>query len=196
MKPDDVSPWGTVLTVLRVSRGWSQKELAAAAGIRPDVVSDYERQGQKRSPDRLQSLAAIMGYPPQAVDRTVAFLTGLAASLQLAAGGPGQLLDLTAQVDALAGEIGQTWQDLARDTVSRILRDGMALDARRRGLPAPPKAARLPNKPPAPNLQADSAAAVDPPSSRPAFMIRTESGSIPQPSPPLYDSGELQRSLR
>lgn len=131
MKPDDDSPWGTVLTVLRVSRGWSQKQLAAAAGIRPDVVSDYERQGQKRPPDRLHALTAIMGYPPQAIDRTVAFLTGLAASLQLASGGPSQL-DLTAQVDALAGEIGQTWQDLTRDTISRILRDGMALDARRR----------------------------------------------------------------
>jgi transcriptional regulator with XRE-family HTH domain/tetratricopeptide (TPR) repeat protein len=131
MKPDDVSPWGTVLTVLRVSRGWSQKQLAAAAGIKPDVVSDYERQGQKRPPDRLQALNAVMGYPPQAIDRTVAFLTGLAASLQLAAGGQSQL-DLTAQVDALAGEIGQSWQELARDTVSRILRDGMALDARRR----------------------------------------------------------------
>jgi transcriptional regulator with XRE-family HTH domain len=131
MKPDDVSPWGTVLTVLRVSRGWSQKQLAAAAGIKSDVVSDYERHGQDRPPDRLHALAAVMGYPPQVIDRTVAFLNGLTSSVQLAAKGPGSL-DLAAQVDLLAGEIGQSWQDLARDTMSRLLRDGLALDARRR----------------------------------------------------------------
>ena len=52
-----------VLAHLRLGRGWAQRELARAAGVPPQAVSDYERgTHRKLSQEKLIHFANLMGY--------------------------------------------------------------------------------------------------------------------------------------
>lgn len=58
------------LRLIREALSWEQRELAAAAGVSPATISDYET-GRLREPlerERLDQLAALMGAPPAAVE--------------------------------------------------------------------------------------------------------------------------------
>ncbi|HEV7672303.1 MAG TPA: helix-turn-helix transcriptional regulator [Thermoanaerobaculia bacterium] len=58
------------LRLIREALCWEQRELAAAAGVSPDTISDYET-GRLRKPlerERLDKLAALMGAPKAAVE--------------------------------------------------------------------------------------------------------------------------------
>jgi transcriptional regulator with XRE-family HTH domain len=60
---------GLTLLYLRSKRGWTQKELAARLGFNDDsLISRYETGGQQLSHRTLVSFAAVLGYPPEAVD--------------------------------------------------------------------------------------------------------------------------------
>jgi transcriptional regulator with XRE-family HTH domain len=60
---------GLTLLYLRSKRGWTQKELAARLGFSDDsLLSRYETGGQQLSHRTLVSFAAVLGYPPEAVD--------------------------------------------------------------------------------------------------------------------------------
>jgi len=59
------------LTILRSARGWSQKDLAAASGLSRSVISEYEKGTTELTRDRLEMLAAVMGWPPGTVDRVL-----------------------------------------------------------------------------------------------------------------------------
>ncbi|MGH7483977.1 MAG: helix-turn-helix domain-containing protein [bacterium] len=80
-------PFGATLRVLRKDRGWSEADLAAAAGLSsPSLISDYETGTKELSRDRLEELLALMGVPPEAID---AFLYAFqVASLQVSLGSP------------------------------------------------------------------------------------------------------------
>jgi transcriptional regulator with XRE-family HTH domain len=66
-------PLSLALAFLRVGCGWTQQELARAAGTSPQMISDYET-GQRKTLGRetLDELAAAMGYVPE--DATLALL--------------------------------------------------------------------------------------------------------------------------
>jgi transcriptional regulator with XRE-family HTH domain len=138
MTPTDFAPWGKVLALLRISRGWNQKQLAAAAGIQPATVSDYERDQNALKVGRLHAFTTIMGFPSEAIDRALAFLKAMDASREIAPARGGAAL--TAQIERLATEVGYSWEEKARSTLNRMLQEGLALDARRR---APDLWARL-----------------------------------------------------
>jgi transcriptional regulator with XRE-family HTH domain len=54
---------------MRVCAGrWSFKQVAAAAGISPRLVSAYERGTKPLSRETLDELGAAMGLSPEAVD--------------------------------------------------------------------------------------------------------------------------------
>jgi transcriptional regulator with XRE-family HTH domain len=56
-------PLGLTLAWLRMARGWTQQDLAAAAGARRNVICSYETgQGRNLPRPRLEELAAVMGY--------------------------------------------------------------------------------------------------------------------------------------
>lgn len=56
-------PLGLTLAWLRMARGWTQQELATAAGASRNVVCSYETgQGKNLSRERLEELVAVMGY--------------------------------------------------------------------------------------------------------------------------------------
>lgn len=48
---------------LREARGWSQRELAAAAGLSQDGVSRIERGGRSPRLDTLEEIATALGVP-------------------------------------------------------------------------------------------------------------------------------------
>jgi transcriptional regulator with XRE-family HTH domain len=63
------SPEALALICLRSERGWSQKKLAAELGFSDErQLSRYERGEKALSRENLESLAAPLGYPPEAVD--------------------------------------------------------------------------------------------------------------------------------
>lgn len=58
------------LRLIREALSWEQRELAAAAGVSPATISDYET-GRLREPlprEKLDELAALMGAPKAAVE--------------------------------------------------------------------------------------------------------------------------------
>jgi transcriptional regulator with XRE-family HTH domain len=61
-------PLSVALTFLRAERGWTQKELADAVGISDKVLSFYERSRTHLSRPDLETLVAVMGLGPEAID--------------------------------------------------------------------------------------------------------------------------------
>src|SRR4051812_29453391 len=62
-------PLGAILRFLRQDRGWSETDLATAAGFSsPSLISDYERGTKELSRERLEELLALMGVPVEAID--------------------------------------------------------------------------------------------------------------------------------
>jgi transcriptional regulator with XRE-family HTH domain len=53
----------------RINRGWSETDLAVAAGFSsPSLVSEYEKGSKELSRERLEELLALMGVPAEAID--------------------------------------------------------------------------------------------------------------------------------
>jgi transcriptional regulator with XRE-family HTH domain len=59
------SSLGVTLRFLRLANGWSGEELARALGIRPVLISGYERGVKTLSQERLEKLLAIMEGAPE-----------------------------------------------------------------------------------------------------------------------------------
>ncbi|HXO21573.1 MAG TPA: helix-turn-helix transcriptional regulator, partial [Thermoanaerobaculia bacterium] len=70
----------------RSVKGKSQKELAAALGVKPAVVSGFEKGTRPLELFRLEEAAAALGYPPEAI--TVAIFSVELLSGEWAAGSP------------------------------------------------------------------------------------------------------------
>ncbi|MDP9120144.1 MAG: helix-turn-helix domain-containing protein, partial [Acidobacteriota bacterium] len=70
---------GALLKMLRCLAGWTQGELARAAGTRQSAVSEYENEsGAKRlTRERLESLAAAMGLGAETIDLSLAWSRAL-----------------------------------------------------------------------------------------------------------------------
>ena len=124
--PNDDLPSGTILAVLRIVRGWSQLELARAAGMRSGTISEYER-GKRTLPLRtLEHLAAVMGYPAATIERARAFIQearAVGAAVQ-----PGE--SLSRQIDAFAVDFGRSYEEFARTWLTRFLAEASALETR------------------------------------------------------------------
>lgn len=61
-------PTYLALILMRCTRGWTQKQLAQAAGASNNVLSGYETGSRPLSLRRLEEFAAVMGFSPQMVD--------------------------------------------------------------------------------------------------------------------------------
>ena len=101
---------GEALTILRVIRGWNQRQLGRAAGVSGATISRYE-DGTRLAP--VGRLAAAMGFPPHLVERTRSFLRWAHAAREshVAAGD----LALPSRIDAVTGELRLWIEDLARE---------------------------------------------------------------------------------
>ena len=115
------------LTVLRSALGWSQTELAHAAGTRPNVISDYERGQKPLSQGRLEELARCMGFTPEAVAQALEFVDDMSRAVE-APESPGNA-DLR-HVEGIATEVERLAGDFVRTVLNRITIEGRALAAR------------------------------------------------------------------
>ena len=82
---------GLALTILRISLGWTQKELAKAAGKGQSTVCEHEAGKPAMNKDLLNEYAAIMGAPPLRVELAL-FAAGI---LRLSFLQPGSPVDPT-----------------------------------------------------------------------------------------------------
>jgi transcriptional regulator with XRE-family HTH domain len=71
-------PLSLALTFLREARGWTQQELATAAGLKRQLLCDLEK-GSRRTLERglCESLVAAMGYGPGDVTLALLFVGGV-----------------------------------------------------------------------------------------------------------------------
>lgn len=89
-KPKDPPPpESLVLATLRKARGWTGQELATAAGTSDKVISRYESGLRPPSRERLEALAAAMGYGIEAIDLVLLALKGAAVGVDV----PGSPVD-------------------------------------------------------------------------------------------------------
>jgi transcriptional regulator with XRE-family HTH domain len=73
------------LAILRISRGWSQDQLARAAGITNSALSEYERGKKVPELKSLRKLVSALGYSLSALELTEDFLRELQAGSHLEA---------------------------------------------------------------------------------------------------------------
>jgi transcriptional regulator with XRE-family HTH domain len=116
-------PLSLALTVLRSSKGWSQKELSQAAGLPRGMISDYEMGRRPLSPRKLASLAALLGIDPEEME--VALLP--ARSLRPVEEALGPPLGPTAEqqegIERTVARVIRRSADVAREELTRSLRE-------------------------------------------------------------------------
>jgi len=76
------------ISILRISRGWSQDRLARAAGITSSALSEYERGKKLPELKSLRKIMSALGYSLTALERTEDFLRELQAESFLEAEQP------------------------------------------------------------------------------------------------------------
>lgn len=112
------------LAVLRIRKGWSQKELAAATGIRSNLLSDYER-GKKLTRERLDLLLTTMEIQPSKGLRDAKnFL------LEEEIRKPDPPDPESRQIEAIAADSGRLMEDATRSLMTLLTSRGQALEAR------------------------------------------------------------------
>jgi transcriptional regulator with XRE-family HTH domain len=123
-------PYGLTLTILRLTRGWSQKDLAGTTGLSRAVISEYETGTTELSRNRLEMLAAVLGWPPGSVDR-VLFGLGL---MQPAADAPVSPVDPNEEerwiIDQAAAVAARETAEAFRADLIRQRRQEKAAEAR------------------------------------------------------------------
>jgi len=111
------------LAFLRLAQGWSQTDLGEAAGISPNLLSDYERGRKPLSRPRLERIIATMGLGAGTIDRALEFLREVRA----ASAGPGSSSDeQRRRIEAVAAELGSGLETFARETITRFVAAGRA----------------------------------------------------------------------
>ena len=128
--PPDLS---RALTALRELADWSQVELAQAAGVSPNKMSDYERGWRAVTRELLETLAGLMGFPPDAVDQAVHFVRSTRPRLQsFSSPGGGDGGDERARIERLALRMGQISEESTRRLLTSLTYEGQAIEARRK----------------------------------------------------------------
>lgn len=101
---DEAVTAGRILAVLRGLRGFTQRQLAEAAGMNKTAISDYET-GKRPIPEpRRQRILAALGLPLRAWDDTVRHVEWLA---WLAGEGPGGASDRRSEIQRIAETAGR-----------------------------------------------------------------------------------------
>ncbi|HKV11853.1 MAG TPA: helix-turn-helix transcriptional regulator [Thermoanaerobaculia bacterium] len=129
--PRQASPdHGLVLWFLRSAQGWKQAELAEAAGFSPRLVNDYEHGRKPLYRDRLETLVAVLGLPPEIVDATLALLADARAASRTPHGPADPSGKVRRRIDALAAEAGRAVSDGFRSLLTLLTHESQAQQAR------------------------------------------------------------------
>ncbi|HKV09800.1 MAG TPA: helix-turn-helix transcriptional regulator [Thermoanaerobaculia bacterium] len=158
MAKQNRTPLNLALELLRRMRGWTQGELAQAAGISSNVLSGYESGFRHLSRHRLEKLAASMGYDVDVVDTALIFTEAI-HSVVVPPDSPSLVEPSMAERQSIARIVAtvahRTMQEV-HDQLFRTLRDERVETHRReagelweelRRLPARDRMARVEAKP-------------------------------------------------
>jgi len=77
--PQEPGDFSLTLAILRLSRGWSQDQVARTAGLTNSAISEYERGKKVPELRNVRKIVAVLGYRLSAIERTEDFLAGLRA---------------------------------------------------------------------------------------------------------------------
>ncbi len=120
------------LTVLRTGQGWSQVELGEAAGVSPNTINDYERGRKRLTREKLESLIAFMGLPPERIDATLALLEANRAAGRAPRNSADRLTDAQRHIEAVAARGARQAGDFVRSFLTFLTIEGEGLQARQR----------------------------------------------------------------
>jgi tetratricopeptide (TPR) repeat protein len=125
-------PLSLALTVLRASRGWSQKDLAQAAGLPGGFISDYEMGRRTLTRPRLEALGAHLGFAPEEIEVTL-FCTRFLQPVAEPLGRPLSLGRTEHQgIERAAALVSRLAADVTREQLSRsLLEEGIRGDRAR-----------------------------------------------------------------
>jgi transcriptional regulator with XRE-family HTH domain len=81
--PPELGDFSIALSILRISRGWSQDQVAKASGITNSALSEYERGKKVPELKSVKKIVKALGYELSAIERTEDFLRELRAESQM-----------------------------------------------------------------------------------------------------------------
>jgi transcriptional regulator with XRE-family HTH domain len=129
--PSEILPdLGIVLTFLRSGQGWSQANLAKAAGISLKVLNDQERGRRTLTRERLQHLIALLGLPAAAIDATLDRLASNRAMARPPLGS--DPFTAPVAIEAFAARFGTLASAFARTSLSMLTLEAETRVARQR----------------------------------------------------------------
>ena len=119
-----------VLFFLREGLGWSQTDLARAAGTSANLLNDYEAGRKGLTRERLEHLLAFMDLRPGRIDAVLAELEASRASAQAASGPPDRFEARRRRVEAIAAKFGRLATSFARAALNLLTAGSEAVHAR------------------------------------------------------------------
>jgi transcriptional regulator with XRE-family HTH domain len=83
--PPELGDFSIALSILRISRGWSQDQVAKASGITNSALSEYERGKKVPELKSVKKIVRALGYELSAIERAEDFLRDLRAESHMEA---------------------------------------------------------------------------------------------------------------
>jgi transcriptional regulator with XRE-family HTH domain len=118
------------LTALRRKRGLTEGDLAARAGLSDSMITKYETE-QEPSHEKLQDLAAVLGYTPEEVDGLVFALSRVDRPLPEAGSPVDPTPGAVRRIREIAGRTGRAVTELLETRLLELARAWRVRTARR-----------------------------------------------------------------
>lgn len=118
---DEARNVGVTVAFLRKLRGWSQKELAEAAGVHQSLISLYERGLEAPTRKTLERLADAVGVPFALVEQHLAFVRRARASLGQEPLACPDASSLDAVVDSVLQAVSRAVHEIVRPVAAELL---------------------------------------------------------------------------
>ena len=115
------------LRLLRESLGWTQAEVAEAAGTNAGLIADYEAGRRELHRERLEQLISGMGLGPQRIDEVLALIESVRAGARLSPDEP--LSSKRRRIEAIAAQAGRLAAGFARSVLTLLTAGGEAVHA-------------------------------------------------------------------
>jgi transcriptional regulator with XRE-family HTH domain len=119
-----------VLLFLRRGEGWSQTRLAAAAGVLPSLINDYENARKPLTRGRVEFLIGLLGLPPETIDDTLDCLAGNRAAARAPGAPADRFVQTRRHIASLSGQVGRLASGFCRSLLTLLTVEGEALYSR------------------------------------------------------------------
>lgn len=118
---DEARNVGVTVIFLRKMRGWSQRELAEAAGMHQSLISLYERGVERPTRGTLERLARAAGLPFAVVEEHLALVRRARASLGGGSSANPEAEDVDAILDSVVFAVSNALAEIVRPAATELL---------------------------------------------------------------------------